>query len=149
MAITISFRSGSGSPKAIGDAATKQLRDARKKAKQDSWDAAEQGMNRAYGSVAITDEWREDALTCVRICATEKQHFMIDDVHEVMKRCGVKIETPTHGCALGAVMCIAKKTGYMERTPQTARSKRVSTHADVRPVWRSKLYKGDGNGESK
>jgi hypothetical protein len=106
------------------------------------WRAAENGMSLAYNARKVSDEWKFSALECVRVCAAEKETFIIDDVHVVMTRRGVSIETPTHGCALGAVMRIAAKDGYIESTKETRRSKRVSTHADVRPVWRSKIWEG-------
>ena len=106
-----------------------------------SWEAAADGMGRADASISKIDPgWRDGAMQSIYDTALRCRFLIIDDVHDQLKANGFDMPTPLHGCCLGALMTKARKQGYIEATGKFRRSGRITTHVDLRPVWKSLIF---------
>lgn len=98
-------------------------------------------MQRADATISRVDPgWRDAARQAIYDTARRCRFFIIDDVHDQLRAAGMEMPTPLHGCCLGALMSEARRNQYIEDTRERRRSARDSTHADLRPVWKSLIH---------
>ena len=91
-------------------------------------DAMERSIDHADG------DWRETALDCVHALALRQQELTTDAVHKLLATKAVD----THNwSAIGPVMVRAKAEGWIEKTGNIRRSRRVVGHGNLQMVWRS------------
>src|SRR5262249_2390458 len=106
-----------------------------------AWDRAKDGMRRASEHVGKVDPgWKDEARMAIFAAAKRCKMLIIDDVHDQLKAAGVGIPSNSHACALGHLMTEAKDNGYIESTGKHRRSGRPSSHADMRPMWKSNVF---------
>lgn len=93
-------------------------------------------INQAYENADT--RWKQRALAIVHQLATTHVLFTADDVWHKLEREDVTTHEPR---ALGAIMRIAVKNGWIRKTTTYIPSKRVDCHARPIPVWESLVQK--------
>ena len=93
----------------------------------------DEGMERV--DAATPTEWKETTADIILHLAQTKQTFTTDDVWE-------RVTKPLNPRALGPVMKLAQKSGWIEPTSEFISSKRPVAHARPVRVWRSLIYTG-------
>lgn len=89
---------------------------------------------------AASPEWKARALGAVRFCCLLNEVFTTDSVWEYLE------EKPPEPRAMGPVMRRAEAAGYCSKTESFRPTALVSGHRGPRRIWKSNIYRGDGDG---
>lgn len=84
------------------------------------------------------DDWRDAALTAIKVVAKTMVEFTTDDVMAV----DPELERAREPRALGPTMLRAAREGWIEPTDRYAPSKRKQSNLRPKRVWRSLLFPG-------
>jgi hypothetical protein len=93
-------------------------------------DAAMEQVN-----TAVNPEWRETALDAIYLTARHRAEFIVDDVWQ-----NIHGNEPVHDKrAIGPLMRVAKREGWITPTDKFRPSYIVHHHATPRRVWKSRI----------
>ncbi len=87
----------------------------------------------------VSEEWRQAALTALRLVAWRLDEFTTDDVQGQMRRAA----PPGDPRAWGIVMQEAARRGWITRTERVRASQQTANHGRHKQVWLSRIVQHD------